>query len=137
MRQGYAKLDNGRFALAIGDVHVLNDPLIAQGGNTASYAAWVLGEAILEDFSADERFCRRAAEQIWNYARPVVEWSNFMLQPPPPHVIDLLVAAAQNPVIADAYADGFANPLPTWELLRDPARVVALLDTLQGTHSSR
>jgi 2-polyprenyl-6-methoxyphenol hydroxylase-like FAD-dependent oxidoreductase len=130
VRQGYAKLDNGRFALAIGDVHVLNDPLIAQGGNTASYAAWALGEAILEDFSPDERFCRRAAERIWSYARPVVEWSNFMLQPPPPHVIDLLVAAAQNQAIADAYADGFANPLPTWELLQSPARVAALLDTL-------
>ena len=42
VRQGYARLDNGRFAIAIGDVHVLNDPLIAQGGNTASHAAWAL-----------------------------------------------------------------------------------------------
>jgi 2-polyprenyl-6-methoxyphenol hydroxylase-like FAD-dependent oxidoreductase len=130
VRQGYVKLDNGRFALAIGDVLVLNDPLIAQGGNTASHAAWALGEAILEHFSPDERFCRRAAERIWSYARPVVEWSNFMLQPPPPHVLRLLVAASQNQAIADAYADGFANPLPTWELLQSPMRVAALLDTL-------
>ena len=130
VRQGYARLENGTFAIAIGDIHVLNDPLIAQGGNTASHSAWALGEAIVEDFSADERFCRRAAERIWSYARPVVEWSNFMLQPPPPHVIGLLVAAAQNQAIADAYADGFANPLPTWELLRRPERVAALLDTL-------
>jgi hypothetical protein len=68
------------------------------------------------------------AERIWAYARPITEWSNFMLQPPPPHVISLLVAASQNQTIADAYADGFANPLPTWELLRDPERVAALLD---------
>ena len=130
VRQGYARLDSGRFAIAIGDVHVLNDPLIAQGGNTASHSAWALGQAILDDFSPDERFCQRAAERIWSYARPVVEWSNFMLQPPPPHVISLLAAAAQNQAIADAYADGFANPLPTWELLQSPARVAALLDTL-------
>jgi hypothetical protein len=130
VRQGYAKLDNGKFAMAIGDVHVVNDPLIAQGGNTASHSAWALGEAILEDFSPDEGFCRRVCQQIWAYARPVVEWSNFMLQPPPPYVINLLVAASQNQAIADAYADGFANPLPTWELLRSPERVTALLDRL-------
>jgi 2-polyprenyl-6-methoxyphenol hydroxylase-like FAD-dependent oxidoreductase len=130
VRQGYARLDNGRFAMAIGDVQVVNDPLIAQGGNTASHAAWVLGHAILDDFNPDERFCRIAAERIWSYARPVVEWSNFMLQPPPPHVLDLLVAASQNQAIADAYADGFASPLPTWELLQSPERVAALLDTL-------
>jgi hypothetical protein len=46
------------------------------------------------------------------------------------HLATLLVAASQNPAIADAYADGFANPLPTWELLQSPARVAALLDTL-------
>jgi hypothetical protein len=53
-----------------------------------------------------------------------------MLQPPPPHVLNLLVAASQNQAIADAYADGFANPLPTWELLQSPACVAALLDAL-------
>src|ERR1041384_523231 len=47
VRQGYARLENGRFAMAIGDVHVVNDPLIAQGGNTASHSAWALGQAIL------------------------------------------------------------------------------------------
>jgi 2-polyprenyl-6-methoxyphenol hydroxylase-like FAD-dependent oxidoreductase len=128
VRQGYARLDNGAFVMAIGDVQVANDPLIAQGANTASHSAWTLGEAILEGGRFDERFCQRAAERIWAYARPVTEWSNFMLLPPPPHIINLLVAAAQNQAIADAFADGFANPLPTWELLRSPERVAAFLD---------
>jgi 2-polyprenyl-6-methoxyphenol hydroxylase-like FAD-dependent oxidoreductase len=132
VRQGYAQIDTNRFALAIGDVHVLNDPLIAQGGNTASHSAWTLGEAILEGGPFDEQFCQRAAERIWAYARPVVEWSNFMLQPPPPHVLDLLIAASQDQTVADAYADGFANPLRTWELLRDPERVAELLDVLSA-----
>lgn len=109
-------------------MQVANDPLIAQGGNTASRSAWTLGEAILEGGPFDEHFCRRGAERIWAYARPVTEWSNFMLQPPPPHIIDLLAAAARNQAIADAFADGFANPLPTWELLRSTERVAAFLD---------
>jgi 2-polyprenyl-6-methoxyphenol hydroxylase-like FAD-dependent oxidoreductase len=129
VRRGYAALENGKFVVALGDVHVLNDPLIAQGANTASYAAAVLGEAILGGFTTDELFCRRVEERIWAYAGPVTEWSNAMLQPLPPHVRALLVAATQNQAIADAFADGFADPLPTWELLRDPARVAALLDT--------
>ena len=128
VRQGYTRLDNGAFALAIGDVQVANDPLIAQGANTASRSAWSLGEAILEGGAFDERFCQRAAERIWAYARGVTEWSNFMLLPPPPHIIRLLAAAGQNQAIADAFADGFANPLPTWELLRSPERVAAFLD---------
>ena len=61
VRQGYARLDSGRFAIAIGDVHVLNDPLIAQGGNTASHSAWALGQAILDDFSPNERSAIAAA----------------------------------------------------------------------------
>lgn len=131
VRQGYTRLESGALAIAIGDIQIVNDPLIAQGGNTASHAAWALGQAILEDFSPDERFCRRAAERIWAYARPVVEWSSAMLQPPPPHVLGLLAAAAHNQAIADAYADGFANPLPTWELLQSPERVAALIDSYQ------
>jgi 2-polyprenyl-6-methoxyphenol hydroxylase-like FAD-dependent oxidoreductase len=133
VRQGYARLDNGAYAIAIGDVQVTNDPLIAQGANTASRSAWTLGQAILAGGVSDERFCRYVAERIWSYAQPVTEWSNFMLQPPPPHIIDMLVAAAQNQAIADAFANGFANPLPTWELLRSPERVAAFLDMAGAT----
>jgi 2-polyprenyl-6-methoxyphenol hydroxylase-like FAD-dependent oxidoreductase len=134
VRQGYVRLDNGAFAMAIGDVQVVNDPLIAQGANTASRSAWTLGEAILEGGMFDEGFCRRAAERIWAYAQGVTEWSNFMLQPPPSHIIDMLVAASQHQAVADAFADGFTNPLPTWELLRSPERVAGFLDR-SGTHT--
>ena len=51
-----------------------------------------------------------------------------MLQPPPPHLIDLLVAAAQNQAVADAFADGFRTPVRAWELLRSPERTAAFLD---------
>lgn len=41
-RRGYASLGNGKFALALGDVHVVNDPILGQGANAASKCAWVL-----------------------------------------------------------------------------------------------
>lgn len=129
VRRGYTRLDNGTYAIAIGDVHVVNDPVSGQGANIASHSAWTLGETILESFSPDEQFCQRAAERIWAYVRPVTELSNFMLQPPPPHMRALLGAAARSPAIADAFADGFDAPDHTWELLRSPERVAAFLDT--------
>ena len=130
VRRGYVQLDNGSFALAIGDIHVANDPLTAEGANTASHAAWILSEAIRNEFSADEAFCQRAVQRIWAYAQPVTEWSNFMLQPPPSHLVRLLQAATQYPAIADAFVDGFNTPVQTWELLKCPGHVAALLDGL-------
>jgi 2-polyprenyl-6-methoxyphenol hydroxylase-like FAD-dependent oxidoreductase len=61
VRQDYVRLANGRFALAVGDAHTLVDPLMGQGANSASYSAWTVGEAILEDLGFDELFCQRVA----------------------------------------------------------------------------
>ena len=49
VRRGYTPLGNGKFALAVGDMHLQNDPLLGQGANTASKCAWILGEALLAD----------------------------------------------------------------------------------------
>jgi hypothetical protein len=45
-------------------MHILNDPIIAQGANTASRCAWVLGEA-LRRIPLDEAFCRETEQQLW------------------------------------------------------------------------
>ncbi len=47
VRQDYTRLSNGKYALAMGDVHTLVDPLMGQGANSASYSAWTVGEAIM------------------------------------------------------------------------------------------
>ena len=47
-RAGYIRLGNGRCVVALGDAHVVNDPIIGQGANTAVHAAWTLGAAIRE-----------------------------------------------------------------------------------------
>lgn len=131
VRRGYIPLGNGRFALAIGDVGVVNDPITGQGANLASHSAWVLGHAILEDFAFDERFCQVVERRIWEQAQSVSEWTNFMLQPPAPYVIDLMVAAAQNQSIANAFANNFATPQRNWSILASPERTTAFLRTFQ------
>ncbi len=128
-RRAYARLEWGKCALAIGDVHVLNDPITGQGANTASRSAWTLGEAILErpDGPFDEAFCRRVEARLWGYAGPVTAWTNLMLQPPAPHRIALMAAAARSQAIADEYVNNFDAPERNWDILASPEGTAAFL----------
>jgi hypothetical protein len=126
-RRGYTRLPNGRHVIALGDVHVLMDPLTGQGANKASHAAWALGEIICEGQGFDEAFCQEAERRMMVYAGPVAASCNARLQPPPPHVLTLMGAAARNQAIADAYADGFNHPDHFWEIVSSPEHTAAFL----------
>jgi 2-polyprenyl-6-methoxyphenol hydroxylase-like FAD-dependent oxidoreductase len=115
-RRGYAPLANGKFVLAVGDVHILNDPVLAQGANLASRCAWVLGAALIEEQEFNEEFCREVERRLWEAGRAATLWTNLMLQPPEPHVLRLLAAAAQNRAIADELTDNFNLPEHNWEI---------------------
>jgi hypothetical protein len=119
-RRGYAPLGNGKFALAIGDAHIVNDPLLGQGANLAARCARLLGTRLLEVNTIDEAFCRAVEQQLWEAGRATTLWTNMMLQPPPPHAIELLVAAAQNQAIADEVADNFSVPERNWKIFGSP-----------------
>jgi hypothetical protein len=121
VRRGYAPLTDEKFAVAVGDAHILNDPVLGQGANLASRCAWVLGEAILEERVFNEAFCREVEQRLWEAGRAVTLWTNLMLQPPPPHALQLLVAAAQNQAIADELSDNFNAPEQNWEIFGSPA----------------
>jgi 2-polyprenyl-6-methoxyphenol hydroxylase-like FAD-dependent oxidoreductase len=127
VRRGYIQLSNGRLAIALGDAHVLIDPVTGQGANTASHAAWVLGEAIRDGHTYDEAFCRRFEQQICAYALPVSEACNARLRRPQPHAIELAIAAMHNQAIADLYGDGFNHPDRFWEIASSAERTAALL----------
>jgi hypothetical protein len=133
VRRGYARLPNGRLVVALGDAHVVNDPLTGQGANAASHAAWVLGEAICDGGELDEAFCRKAEQQMWRYTGPVTEACKARLRPPTPHAAQLLGAAAQHKSIADLYADGFHNPAHFWDLVSSPERIAALIEQTRAT----
>jgi len=128
VRRGYAQLPNGRLVVALGDAHVVNDPLTGQGANAASHAAEVLAEAIRGGGDLDEAFCRRVEQQMWTYTGPVTEACNARLRPPSPHAAQLLAAAAQHKSIANLFADGFHNPARFWELVSSPTRIAELIE---------
>jgi 2-polyprenyl-6-methoxyphenol hydroxylase-like FAD-dependent oxidoreductase len=127
VRRGYAPLGNGKYALALGDVHIAVDPIIAQGANTASKCAFVLGESLLEDQPPDENFCRETEQKLWEAARAACEWTNAMLQPPPPFAVEVFAAAAQNPAIADELVQNFNAPERNWEIFSSPVNAANFL----------
>lgn len=114
VRRGWAPLAGGKFALAVGDARITHDPLTGQGANAASRGAFSLGELVVARARAggqfDEALCASTEQHLRDDAREVTEWSSAFLQPPPPHAIGLLVAAAQNQAVANAFADNFNHP---------------------------
>lgn len=126
-RRGYARLPNGRLVVALGDTHVLMDPLTGQGANKASQAAWTLGTLISESQRFDDAFCQEAEQRMLAFAGPVATMCNARLRPPPPHIVALMAAAAQHQPLADAYARGFNHPDWFWDIVRSPERTAAFL----------
>ncbi|HEX8819080.1 MAG TPA: styrene monooxygenase/indole monooxygenase family protein [Archangium sp.] len=114
VRRGYAALGEGRFLLALGDTHVTNDPISGQGANAASGAAFALADVILDalagGFDFDEDFCERAEKSTWAETRAITDWTNAMLQPPPPHLHEVLVAASEDPNLADVVVNTLLTP---------------------------
>jgi 2-polyprenyl-6-methoxyphenol hydroxylase-like FAD-dependent oxidoreductase len=137
VRRGWATLDDGRCALAIGDAWIVNDPLTAQGANLGSHTAFALAELITQAHAPfDEEFCATTTARLWEHARHVVEWSNAFLAPPPPHVAALFGQAAQGKRVADAFVSKFNDPVAMWAILSTAEGVASFVaDCLQETPS--
>jgi flavin-dependent dehydrogenase len=141
VRRPYAQLDNGRWIMALGDVHTVNDPLLGQGANSASACAFILGEAIIEDpFAFDEAWCERTANRMWERASGAVSFTNTLLAvPPAPQVVELLAAASQSQELAETIGEFFGTPVLARNVLSTPERtrnaitLIAGDNTLQNT----
>jgi hypothetical protein len=118
VRQPVAEIKPGFFALAMADVVVTNDPITGQGANNAVKCAQVYLEAIIQqgDKPFDDEFMRCTFERYWEAVAPSVKWTNAMLTPPPPHILELMLAADNEPLIANRFANCFDNPsdLENW-----------------------
>jgi 2-polyprenyl-6-methoxyphenol hydroxylase-like FAD-dependent oxidoreductase len=129
VRHPFFRLPSGRPVFGVGDAVVVNDPITGQGANNAAKCAKVYLDAILARESAPfgEDWMTQTFERYWSYAKHVVDWTNSMLTPPPPHILELLGAAGHAQGVASAIVNGFDDPRrfsPWWF---DPAACDALI----------
>ncbi len=112
VRKPIARLPSGKAVLGMADVVVLNDPITGQGSNNASKCAKIYLDSILahRDKPFDQAWMQATFDRYWDYAQYVTGWTNALMQPPPPHVLNIFGAAQTSEVIARRFANGFNEP---------------------------
>lgn len=129
VRKPVATLPSGAKILGLADVVVLNDPITGQGSNNAAKCAASYLAGIVEhgDRPYDDAFMRSTFETYFAYAQYVAQWTNALLAPPPDHVLELFVAANENPAIASRFANGFDDPTDYFEWFMAPDKAARYL----------
>jgi 2-polyprenyl-6-methoxyphenol hydroxylase-like FAD-dependent oxidoreductase len=140
VRRPVAQLPGGGLALGLADVVIANDPITGQGSNTAAKAADFYLRSILarggEPF--DEAWMTATFEGFWAaHGQAVTMWTNAMLQPLPPHMQQLLAAAAGHPAVARRLANGFSDPNDFGTWLMDPDKAAAYLSEMGAVSDVR
>jgi hypothetical protein len=62
------------------------------------------------DKAFDGPWMQETFDIFWNYALWVVSWTNSLLIPSAPQILQLMGAASQIPSLASRIANGFNNP---------------------------
>jgi hypothetical protein len=127
VRRGFVMLPNGRPAMALGDAHVIIDPITGQGANNAAHAADVVSAAIASASAFDRAFCERVECEVCRYVLPVSDAANARVLPPTAHFRELLAAAARDPAVADFYAEGYSRPDRFWAIAGSAERTAMFL----------
>jgi hypothetical protein len=112
VRKPIARLPSGNVVMGMADAVVLNDPITGQGSNNASKCAKIYLDAILAngDKPFGEDWMQATFDRFWDYVQYVTGWTNALMQPPPPHVLNIFGAAQTNDVIARRFANCFNEP---------------------------
>lgn len=129
VRKGVGVLPSGKTVLAMGDILVLNDPMTGQGSNNAAKGASMYLEAIVARGAApfDRAWMEDMAERYWDYAQWSARFTNSMLVPPPPHVMQFLGTCMQNKALAHKFADAFNDPKSLADWFYDPEAMGRML----------
>jgi 2-polyprenyl-6-methoxyphenol hydroxylase-like FAD-dependent oxidoreductase len=125
VRHTVVEFEGGKCALALGDVHSVVDPMMGQGANVASYAAFVVGEEIVNSDVLDARFCEKVDLKRQDRVLAASRWTNLMLQPPTEALGMLIGAMSQNRALADEFTENFNYPDYQWDRVSSPQRVHA------------
>ncbi|RTM12464.1 MAG: monooxygenase [Bradyrhizobiaceae bacterium] len=125
VRNTMVEFDDGKCALALGDVHAVVDPMMGQGANVASYAAFVLGEEIVNAEALDARLCEKIDLKRQDRVLAASRWTNVMLQPPSESLGMLIGAMSQNQALANEFTENFNYPDRQWDRISTPQRIQA------------
>jgi 2-polyprenyl-6-methoxyphenol hydroxylase-like FAD-dependent oxidoreductase len=128
VRKPVGTLPSGRQVMGLGDAVILNDPIAGQGLNCASKMAHHVGEAIIahggQAFTAE--WMHETFERFWQSdGQYITGFTNMLLQPPPPHVQQLLGVASQVAPVADMFFSNFAEPQDFWPWILSPEATAA------------
>jgi hypothetical protein len=125
VRRPVGELPSGKLVLGLADTIMLNDPITGQGSNNASKAAAAYLAAIVEhgDRPYDRAFMERTFERFWaETGQFVTGWTNALLSPPPPHVLELLGAGNESQELAHRFVNGFDDPRDYFDWFMDPEK---------------
>lgn len=127
VRKAVGILPSGKPVLGLADAVVLNDPIVGQGSNNAVKAVAIYLDAIVQrgDAPFDPSWMTATFETAFQRVQASTDWTNMILMPPPPHVIDLLARASGKQALADRVAQGFDEPATIVPLFADPALAAA------------
>ena len=134
IRHPVGTLPSGRQVLGLGDAVCLNDPITGQGSNNASKAAAVYLKRILErgDKPFDAAWMQGTFDAFWDYAQWVVTWTNMLLLPPPPFILEIMGTAGAVPSLAHRMANGFDDPRDFFPWFADPNAAASYLAELRA-----
>ena len=134
IRHPVATLPSGRKVLGLGDAVCLNDPITGQGSNNAAKAAAIYLKRILAHGDAvfDEVWMQGTFNEFWDYAQWVVTWTNMMLQPPPPFILEIMGTACAEPRLAQRMTNGFDDPRDFFPWFADPTAAASYLAELKA-----
>ena len=137
VRRPVGRLPSGALVMGLADSVCLNDPITGQGSNNASKAAKIYLDAILAhgERPFDAAFMQAAFDKYWSYAQFVTGWTNALLQPPPPHVLNIMGSAQAYPALARRIANGFDNPLDFFPWFAVPEEADKYLASLAAGNS--
>lgn len=122
IRKPVGQLPSGAHVMAIGDTAALNDPIAGQGSNNAIRMVRHLVSSIVSNGGApfDSAWMTETFESFWeNSAQYTTGFTNALLNPPGPAVMEVLGAASVHPPVADAFMRCFDNPRNYWPWIAD------------------
>jgi 2-polyprenyl-6-methoxyphenol hydroxylase-like FAD-dependent oxidoreductase len=132
VRNTMVQFDGGKCAIALGDLHSVVDPMMGQGANMASYAAFVLGEEIVAADALDARFCETVDMRRQDRVLAASRWTNLMLAPPSEAMGALIGTMSQNKTLCDEFTENFNYPERQWDHIASPERIHAWLNRVSS-----